>query len=57
LHQCYDVVLAANIRTQFASSNQTESAPRMHAELWEEGLSVGCHRVARLMRENGLKAH
>ena len=23
LHQCYDVVLSANIRAQFASSNQT----------------------------------
>jgi putative transposase len=57
LHQCYDVVLAANIRAQFASSNQTYGAPRMHAELCEEGLSVGRHRVARLMRENGLKAH
>ncbi len=57
LHQCYDVVLSANIRAQFASSNQTYGAPRMHAELREEGLVVGRHRVARLMRENGLKAH
>ena len=29
----------------------------MPAELREEGLIVGRHRVARLMRENGLKAH
>ena len=57
LHQCYDVVLAAHIRAQFHSSNQTYGAPRMHAELREEGLSVGRHRVACLMRENGLKAH
>ena len=57
LHQCYDVVLSAYIRAQFASSNQTYGAPRMHAELCEEGLVVGRHRVARLMRENGLKAH
>lgn len=28
----------------------------MHAELTEEGLAVGRHRVARLMRDNGLKA-
>jgi putative transposase len=28
----------------------------MHAELKEDGLNVGRHRVARLMRENGLKA-
>ena len=57
LHQCFDVVLSAHIRSQFTSSNQTYGAPRMHAELREEGLSVGLHRVARLMRENGLKAH
>ncbi|GGA42919.1 hypothetical protein GCM10011499_10590 [Pelagibacterium lentulum] len=28
----------------------------MHAELTEDGFSVGRHRIARLMRENGLKA-
>lgn len=28
----------------------------MHAELTKEGLAVGWHRVARLMRDNGLKA-
>lgn len=28
----------------------------MHVELRENGLEVGRHRVARLMRENGLKA-
>ena len=38
LHQCYDVVLAAHIRAQFATSNQTYGAPRMHVELREEGL-------------------
>jgi hypothetical protein len=47
LHQCYDVVLAANIKAQFVSSNQTCGAPRMHAELCEEGLSVGRHRMAK----------
>jgi putative transposase len=51
------VVLTTNIKAQFVSSNQTYGAPRMHAELCEEGLSVGRHRVARLMRENCLKAH
>ena len=57
LHQCYDVVLATHIRAQFQSSNQTYGAPRMHAELREEGLQARRHRAARLMRENGLKAH
>jgi putative transposase len=56
LHQCYDVVLTTHIKAQFACSNQTYGAPRMQAELREEGLVAGRHRVARLMRENGLKA-
>ncbi len=51
-----DLVLLAHIRAQFATSNETYGAPRMHAELTEEGLAVGRHRVARLMRDNGLKA-
>ena len=51
-----DLVLLAHIRSQFATSNETYGAPRMHAELKEGGLDVGRHRVARLMRDNGLKA-
>lgn len=51
-----DMVLLAHIRSQFATSNETYGAPRMHAELREDGLAVGRHRVARLMRDNGLKA-
>jgi putative transposase len=51
-----DMVLLAHIRAQFSASNETYGAPRMHAELAEEGLAVGRHRVARLMRDNGLKA-
>ncbi len=51
-----DLVLLAHIRAQFSTSNETYGAPRMHAELKEEGLAVGRHRVARLMRDNGLKA-
>lgn len=51
-----DMVLLAHIRSQFATSNETYGAPRMHAELKEEGLDVGRHRVARLMRDNNLKA-
>ena len=33
------------------------TARRMHAELREENLTVGRHRIARLMRDNGLKAN
>jgi transposase InsO family protein len=51
-----DLVLLAHIRAQFATSNETYGAPRMHAGLTEEGHAVRRHRVARLMRDNGLKA-
>lgn len=54
--QCEDMVLLAHIRAQFSASSETYGAPRMHAELTDEGLAVGRHRVARLMRDNGLKA-
>jgi len=54
--QLDDLILLAHIRTHFTLSNQTYGAPRMHAELQEEGLIGGRHRVARLMRDNGLKA-
>jgi putative transposase len=54
--QLDDMVLLAHIRAQFSMSNETYGAPRMHVELREEGLDVGRHRVARLMRDNGLKA-
>lgn len=54
--QLDDMVLLAHIRSQFALSNETYGSPRMHAELCDEGVSVGRHRVARLMRGNGLKA-
>lgn len=46
-----DLVLLAHIRSQFATSNETYGAPRMHVVLKEDGLDVGRHRVARLMRD------
>lgn len=54
--QLDDMVLLAHIRAQFSASNGTYGSPRMHAELTEDGLAAGRHRVARLMRDNGLKA-
>jgi putative transposase len=54
--QLDDMVLLAHIRSQFSTSNETYGAPRMHVELKEGGLDIGRHRVARLMRDNGLKA-
>ena len=41
---------------QFAKSNQTYGVPRMFEELPEEGVQAGKHRIARLMRDNGLKS-
>ena len=46
----------AHIRARFSTTHETYGVPRMHVELKEDGLQVGRHRVARLMRENGLKA-
>lgn len=54
--QLDDMVFLAHIRSQFSLSRETYGSPRMHVELREDGLSIGRHRVARLMRENGLKA-
>ena len=54
--QLDDMVFLAHIRSQFSLSHETYGSPRMHVELQEGGLSIGRHRVARLMRENGLKA-
>jgi len=54
--QLYDMVLLAYVREHFSLSQETYGAPRMHVELCEEGLVVGRHRIARLMRDNALKA-
>ena len=51
-----DMVMLAYIRAEFSTSNETYGSPRMHAELKDNGLAIGRHRVARLMSENGLKA-
>ena len=51
-----EMVLLAHIRSQFSTSHETYASPRMTVELQEDGIQVGRHRVARLMRDNGLKA-
>src|ERR1700730_16599676 len=50
-----DVVLLAHVRSAFALSNSTYGSPRMTRELRDSGLTVGRRRIARLMRENGLR--
>ena len=51
-----DMVLLAHIRSAFALSNATYGSPRMTRELRDDGVTIGRHRVARLMRENALQA-
>jgi putative transposase len=54
--QCKDMVLLAHIRERFRLSRETYGSPRMHADLTEDGIIAGRHRIARLMRDDGLKA-
>lgn len=51
-----DMVLLAHVRSAFALSNGTYGSPRMTRELRESGVTVGRRRIARLMRDNGLRA-
>lgn len=54
--QLDDMIYLAHIREHFQLSNETYGYPRMQVELAEQGVMIGKHRVARLMRDNGLKA-
>ena len=49
-----DAGLTRHIRTIHAGSHGTYGAPRVHAELKADGLSVGRKRIARLMRAAGI---
>ncbi len=48
--------LTVEIRAIHAASKQRYGSPRIHAELVENGRQVGENRVARLMREQDIKA-
>jgi len=52
-----DLVLLAHVRSAYALSNETYGSPRMVYELRDQGFRVGRRRIARLMRDNGLRAH
>lgn len=56
LRQHADMVLLVHIRHRFKLSHETYGSPRLHADLKAAGLPCGRHRIARLMRDNGLKA-
>lgn len=46
--------LVQEIRAVYAKSRQTYGSPRVFAELRANGVACGRHRVARLMRQNGI---
>lgn len=50
-----DVELMGKIRRIHSQSRETYGSPRVHRKLRREGTRVGEKRVARLMRESGLK--
>jgi putative transposase len=51
-----DRVLAVEVAAVFAESKKRYGSPRIHRELRNRGRHVGRHRVARLMREQRLRA-
>jgi putative transposase len=51
-----DTVLRAHVRAAFKASRRRYGSPRIHAELRSTGHAVARKRVARLMREDGLRA-
>jgi len=48
--------LALEIKVVHESSKQTYGSPRIHAELTANGISCSRNRVARLMKEQGIRA-
>ena len=50
-----DEVLTEQIASMYEASGKTYGAPRIHADLRDEGVHVGRKRVARLMRRAGLR--
>lgn len=51
-----DTALLQEIRNIHKDSKGEYGSPKVHAELRRRGTRCGCKRVARLMREDGLKA-
>jgi putative transposase len=47
--------LLARIRCVHAASRETYGSPRVHMQLRREGVDAGRNRIARLMREDGLR--
>jgi transposase InsO family protein len=51
-----DAALLAHVRAAFKASRRRYGSPRVHAELRATGHRVGRKRIARLMRQDGLRA-
>jgi putative transposase len=51
-----DRLLTAEVRAVFHEHKRRYGSPRVHQALRRQGTTVGRHRVARLMRENDLRA-
>ncbi len=54
--QKHNEMLLSHIRQSFARSRQTYGSPRIWKDLQEAKVCCGKHRVARLMRQTGLRA-
>src|SRR5688572_27025006 len=48
--------LVEKIQAIHRESRRTYGSTRVHASLQDQGYQIGRHRVARLMRENGIQA-
>ena len=48
--------LLVHIQTAYTASRRTYGAPRIHRELHARGVAAGRHRIARLMRREGIVA-
>ena len=55
-HSLEDQKLALLVREAFERSRRTYGCPRIHAELAAQGVHVSRKRVARIMRQEGLRA-
>lgn len=55
-HALKDQMLRQKIVEVHQTSRRTYGSPRVHRELKANGIAVGAKRVARLMREGGIKA-
>jgi putative transposase len=55
-HAKEDRKLGLEVRVAFVASKRRYGSPRLYRDLRRAGVAIGRHRVARLMREHGLRA-